>query len=219
MPDYAIVRTEKLRTTGNIGGSGQHAQRERNTPNADPERSPTNQTLRGPTTARAIVDAVKQRLKIATHQHPDPVLCLEYLFAYTPGAPVNPGRYFQDCLAWLDSKHKPENVVSAIVHNDETSPHMCAYVVPLDHRAPKVRTRNVSDGRNPDGSHRRKVITQSVGEEIWLSAATFVGSRKMLSDMQSDFARRVGRPHGLVRGVEGSRASHTSILSRPFIRC
>lgn len=213
MSNYAIMRVKKLKTTGNIGGSGQHALRERETPNADPRRFADNLTLRGPTSARGIINAVKTRLEVPTHRHNDAVICLEYLFAFSPEAKLrkDPSGYFRDSVAWLDQLHGPENVVSAVVHHDETSPHLCAYVVPIHHRGGTERKRNVADGRNPDGTQRRKVITQVVGEEVWLSAAAYVGSKKKLSDMQTDFARRVGRPHGLVRGVERSRATHTTI--------
>lgn len=213
MSNYAIMRVEKLKTTGNIGGSGQHAFRERETPNADPRRCADNLTLRGPSSARGIIAAVNARLEVPTHRHHDAVICLEYLFAFSPDASLrkDPSGYFRDCVAWLDQLHGPENVVSAVVHHDETTPHLCAYVVPIHHRGGTERKRNVADGRNPDGSQRRKVITQVVGDEVWLSAAAYVGSKKKLSDMQTDFARRVGRPHGLVRGVERSRATHTTI--------
>jgi Plasmid recombination enzyme. len=38
----------------------------------------------------------------------------------------------------------------------------------------------------------------------------FLGGRKLLSDMQTDFANRVSHI-GLERGIEGSRAKHTKI--------
>lgn len=213
MSNYAIMRVNKLKKTGNIGGSGQHAFRERNTPNADPRRLGDNQTLRGPTSARGIIEAVQERLKVPKHRHDDAVLALEYLFTFSPEASIrsDPSGYFKACLAWLDELHRAENVVSAVVHNDETTPHLCAYVVPIHHREGRERKRNVADGRNPDGTQRRKVITQVVGEEVWLSAAAYIGSKKKLSQLQTDFAKKVGRPHGLVRGVEGSRATHTTI--------
>jgi flagellar biosynthesis GTPase FlhF len=43
-----------------------------------------------------------------------------------------------------------------------------------------------------------------------LSAKDFLGGRKILSAMQTDFAERVGKRVGLERGVEGSKAKHTT---------
>ena len=44
-----------------------------------------------------------------------------------------------------------------------------------------------------------------------LNCRAFYGARDALSTMQSDFAEQVGVKHGLERGLEGSRARHTSI--------
>ena len=42
--------------------------------------------------------------------------------------------YFSDALRYLQDKHGAENVVYAGIHRDETTPHMYAYIVPLDER-------------------------------------------------------------------------------------
>jgi hypothetical protein len=44
-----------------------------------------------------------------------------------------------------------------------------------------------------------------------LNAKSFLGGKATLSAMQTDFAEKVGRAHGLERGLEGSRATHTTI--------
>lgn len=44
-----------------------------------------------------------------------------------------------------------------------------------------------------------------------LNAKRFLGGRATLSAMQTDFASKVGRRHQLERGLEGSRAHHTTI--------
>jgi flagellar biosynthesis GTPase FlhF len=43
-----------------------------------------------------------------------------------------------------------------------------------------------------------------------LSAKDFLGGRKVLTQMQTEFAEHVGKPAGLQRGVEGSKATHTT---------
>lgn len=57
------------------------------------------------------------------------------------------------------------------IHRDETTPHLYAYIVPIDER-----------GR--------------------LNCRAFYGGAGALRLMQTDFAERVGRKHGLERGVE-----------------
>jgi hypothetical protein len=83
-------------------------------------------------------------------------------------------------VAWLKAKHGAENVIATAVHRDETSPHLVAYVVPLD-------------------------------DQGKLNAKAFLGGKAKLSAMQTDFADSVGRKHGLERGLEGSKATHTAI--------
>ena len=88
--------------------------------------------------------------------------------------------YFTDALAWLKERHGAENLIYAGIHRDETTPHLYAYVVPLD----------------PQGK---------------LNCRHFLGGAKALSQMQTDFAERVGQRHGLQRGIEGSKARHTTV--------
>lgn len=212
MGPYAILRVEKLRRMGNVGGSGQHTFREVDTPNADPARADFNTVLKGPDTASGIVQAVRQRAALATHKAKDAVPCLEYLCAFSPGAPVRDvPQYFRDALAWLEAQHGEANVVGAVVHDDETTPHMCAYVVPLVHRPAGTRLRNVAGGRDAEGNRRRKIIEQRVEESTWLSAAAYVGSRRKLAAMQTSYAQEVARKHGLKRGIPGSRARHIKV--------
>jgi hypothetical protein len=57
---YAILRTEKLKTMGNIAASLSHNYRNRPTPNADPYRTVNNQhDLK---TAGQVLDGIKNRL-------------------------------------------------------------------------------------------------------------------------------------------------------------
>lgn len=44
-----------------------------------------------------------------------------------------------------------------------------------------------------------------------LNAKKWLGGRTTLSKMQTDFAERVGKPHGLERGIEGSKAKHITV--------
>ena len=104
-------------------------------------------------------------------------------------------------------------MVSAVIHYDEYTPHMTVYVVPIHEKGGKPRQFNVADGRNPDGTHRRKTITKIVGAERWLSAKAYVGSKQQLSDMQTEFHEQVSSNYGLARGIKGSRAVHQTVKS------
>ena len=127
---YAILRVAKLKTFGQIGGSLSHTFRTRDTPNADPARTPLNEH-HGPQTPAEIQAAFKEILP--EKRRSDAVLGLEYLITFSPefGQENNGSKYFEDARRWLIDRHGAENVISTHVHRDETTPHMVAYVVPM----------------------------------------------------------------------------------------
>ena len=183
MSKYAILRTQKLKATGAVWRSLKHAFREQPTPNADPERVANNAHL-GASSAREAMEKVRARLP--EKRRKDAVLAIEYLITASPEAMNGMGSngctaYFNDALKWLKQRHGGANVVYSGVHRDESTPHMYAYVVPLDE----------STGR--------------------LNARRWLGGSKALSEMQTDFAATVGARHGLERGIKGSRAKHERV--------
>ena len=179
---YAILRTQKLKSGYAVRRSLMHAFREQDTPNADASLTPENTHFRA-----SDVDEALERFnaRLPKKVRSNAVLAIEYLVTGSPEAIHGKTRqeqdaYFSDALKWLETRHGKENVVYAGVHRDETTPHMYAYVVPLDERGK-------------------------------LNCRSFLGGAKALGEMQTDFAKRVGLAHGLERGIEGSKARHTSI--------
>ena len=179
---YAILRTQKLKATGAVWRSLKHAFREQPTPNADPDKAAKNEHV-GATSAAEAMQKVRDRLP--EKRRKDAVLAIEYLITASPEAMQEMGgksaAYFNDALKWLRERHGRANVVYAGVHRDESTPHMYAYVVPLDE----------STGR--------------------LNARRWLGGSKALSEMQTEFANVVGAQHGLERGIKGSKAVHQRV--------
>jgi hypothetical protein len=77
---YAILRTAKLKSFGEIGGSLSHNYRTRPTPNADPTRTPDNS--HSVSKSYLVMDGIKQRLPDKVRSNA--VLCLEYLITASP---------------------------------------------------------------------------------------------------------------------------------------
>lgn len=179
---YAILRTQKLKSGIAVRRSMKHAFREQDTPNADPGRTPDNTHIG----AKSVDEALQRfNARLPEKVRKNAVLAVEYLITASPEdmkgkTRVEQDAYFRDGLEWLKRRHGVENIVYAGVHRDETTPHMYAYVVPLDRQSK-------------------------------LNCRSFLGGAQALSEMQTEFAREVGKQHGLERGVEGSRARHTSI--------
>jgi hypothetical protein len=206
---YIILRTAKQKTDGNIATLGQHLQRTRDTPNADPDLTHQNLILRG--SADLLAD-VKSRLKEIEPTNGEPrknaVLCIEHLIAvspdflhftkddgnYSPRYSADPVASLQPdsqldadrlsglverTLAWLDKRYGLENVVNVQLHLDESSPHIHATVVPVDERGK-------------------------------LNCRAFLGGREKMRAMQTSIAEEMA-PLGLIRGVEGSKAHHQDV--------
>ena len=132
--NYAILRTAKLKTMGNIGGSLAHSYRTIETPNADPNRTPNNYHI------VATLDAVKQAIKdrLPEKRRSDAVLCIEYLITASPewdGWGTNKeNEFFKRSGQWLIDKHGEENIAGVSIHRDISTPQLVAYVVPIDQR-------------------------------------------------------------------------------------
>lgn len=132
---YAILRAAKLKTPGNIASSVSHTFRNRETLNADPSLTPENEHL-GVTSAEEVTQGITARLP--EKRRSDAVLAIEYFVGVSPeafkdGTFTDGGKkYFSNALDWLKDRHGAENVISAHIHRDETTPHMVVYVVPRD---------------------------------------------------------------------------------------
>jgi hypothetical protein len=178
---FAILRTAKLKSFGEIGGSLSHTYRTRPTHNSDPTRRKDNE--HDVAEASLVMDAIKNRMPEKIRKNA--VLCIEYLFTGSPewdGWGTDKEKtYFDKAVEFLKARHGAENVVATSIHRDETTPHLVAYVVPIDERGK-------------------------------LNAREFLGGRDKLSAMQTSFADKV-KDLGLERGLEGSKARHTTIKS------
>lgn len=181
MSNYAILRVRK-RGMAQAAAMARHALREASTPNADPAKV-TENTVMGPSTAAGVMADL--RAKLPEKRRKDAVPCIELFIGASPEAMRAMTRkqqdaYFKRALGWIGERFGGKgNMVSAVVHRDETTPHMQVLLVPL------------LDGK--------------------LNAKRLVGNRGDMQQMQTDFAEKVGAPHGLRRGEKGSRAKHTSI--------
>jgi hypothetical protein len=181
---YAILRTAKLSKISNISSSASHNFRERKTDNADPTLTPKNQTS-GAQNTHEVIQAVKARLATVPTVRKNAVLAVEYFIGASPEFFKTQSQeareaYFDNAEKWLIERHGKENLIAFTRQYDETSPHACAYVVPIDARGK-------------------------------LNASHFLDGREKLTQMQTEFAETCGKKFGLKRGIEGSKATHTTI--------
>lgn len=193
---FAIVRTAKLKSAGNIGGLNAHMTRTMDVPNADPDLAKYNSRPIGSTDLNADVQARLLEAGI-TKTRKGAVLAVEHLMTASPEhfdskvKLTDSGEkqlwmhgdrwqaFEKASIEWLQERYGKENLVNVTVHKDETSPHLHAVIVPID-----------SKGK--------------------LNCRDFLGGRDKLRDLQTSFAEKV-KPQGLERGIEGSKAQHQAV--------
>ena len=134
MARYAIMRLQK-RGMSAAAGMARHALREANVTNADPQLRAQNRILVGPKTAAGVMSEIRARLP--ERRRKDSVPVIEFFIGGSPEAlrhleTEHQDRYFEHSLKWIAKRFGGrENIVSAVVHCDETTPHMQVLVVPL----------------------------------------------------------------------------------------
>lgn len=181
---FAILRTAKLKTPGNVAASASHIERTRPTSNADAERTHLNRWLVGGpgmyASAKTVWDKVPKKRSDAVH-------AFEVLMSASPEAMQAPDfdldKWAAQSSAWMAKQFKGAVIVGACLHMDEATPHIQAIIVPT--------------ALKPDGT-------------LQLNCKKYLGSAAKLSAMQTSYAKAVENL-GLERGIQGSKAKHTRI--------
>ncbi len=167
---YTVCRIQKIKDWGTLASSELHTTRERNTPNANP--AVHNIRLIGEKSDPDLVTMFKAKIgnqKIRSNA----VLGVEFVLSasaeyFRPDDPSIAGTYNQkrlDDFAFFTTKWLKQSwgdrIVRCELHLDEVTPHIHAYLVPLDERG-KLNCR-----------------------------ALFGGTRERLSELQDSFAAAV----------------------------
>lgn len=127
---FVVLRHIKHHSMGTIGASSSHTMRTKPTPNAAPH-GPAPEVWIG---SDKPVDDV--RVALPEKRRKNAVLALEYVVTASPEffekAPEKQWRsYLQDQVDMLKAYYGQENVVSAVLHLDEKTPHLAVQIVPL----------------------------------------------------------------------------------------
>lgn len=193
---FAIYRCTKLKTIGAISGSAAHNCRSRPTPNADATRTASNIQLIGfggsiPQPSE-FVNEWQCRTAGAKRKR-DAVLLQELFLGTSPEFYVSADspesraalleKWQVRAVRWLQEQFG-DLVLGATLHIDETTPHIAAYVLPLQ--------------KAKDGT-------------TWLSAKKLFNPLT-ITKQQDTYAAALAEL-GLARGIAGSRAKHSSLRS------
>lgn len=197
---FAILRVAKIKTAGGAGALSAHIERTMDVPNSDEELRHYNKRHFG---SGDLWHDIKQKLNDngITEVRKNGVYALEFLMTASPehfnfhkvrnedgsvelkGIVKNWHEFQKKSASWLAKEFGKDNIVNFTTHFDEQSPHIHAVVMP---------------------------ITQGKNGKKKLSAKSFIDGREKLRALQDSFAE-VHKESGLKRGLEGSKAKHTTV--------
>lgn len=213
---YVVLHLDKA--PGNEAAMTAHIARTKIPTNASPERTCLNEELiEFPEEVADRTEAINYRLehagltrKIGTNQ----VRVIRVMLTGSHDAMKRieeEGRLPEWCadnLAWLRETFGAENVVSAVVHRDESTPHIHAAVVPIV-TGERRKARTVASESPSKRHYRPKPAARP------RLCADDVMSRVRLKQYQDSYAAAMSK-YGLERGIDGSEARH--ITTQEFYR-
>lgn len=135
-PANLLVRFAKLKGPTAALRAARHNLRELAlTPNITPGQQHLNFVLLGHQTADAVNAAYKAQLEAAgiDKLRVDAVRLIEALVSLPVGIHDDESAYFQAALDWMATEFGSANLLSAVVHKDESAQHMHVLIVPLVH--------------------------------------------------------------------------------------
>lgn len=180
---FAIMRCKKLASMGSVAASLKHAYRERETLNADTTRTPENEHSEARSTSEAMG---KLREKLPEKRRKDAVLAVEYLMTASP--------------EWWKTATQ-EQQAQFFQHSKDW--------LAQKYGADRIITATIH--RDETSPHLSAFVIP-LTQDGRLSAKEFIGNRDQMRRDQTSFAEKV-QDLGLERGIEGSKARHTTIAA------
>lgn len=203
---YAVLHLEKA--SGTDSGMSAHIERTITPKNADPSRTHLNRELIPfPDGVQSRTVAIQHRLDAANLKRKIGKNQVRAIRALLTGSPEDMKRiqeegrldeWCNDNLKWLRTTFGKENVVSAVLHMDETTPHIHATLIPI-----VTGERRKAKAELPDTKRKYKKKDATANR----LCADDVMTRVKLKAYQDSYAKSMQR-YGLKRGIEGSEARH-----------
>lgn len=203
---YAVLHLDKAK--GADSGMSAHIERTIHPKNADPTRTHLNRELiQFPEGVASRTQAIQHRLDTAGMKRKigkNQVQAIRILLTGTHEDMMQiekEGRlddWCQDNIDWLRKTYGSDNVVSVVLHMDESTPHLHATVIPIVETERKRKKKEEEVKR----TYRKKSPAPRL-------CADDVMSRTKLKNYQNTYAAAMQK-YGLQRGIEGSEAQHIS---------
>lgn len=203
---YAVLHMEKA--SASDSGMSAHIERTVAPKNADAERTHLNrEMITFPDGVQNRTQAIQHRLDTAGLQRKigkNQVRAVRILLTGSPDdmkrieQTGNLNEWCKDNLNWLRKTYGADNIVSAVLHLDETTPHIHATMIP-------IVTGERRKKKSEEQSGKKKYRTKN--SDNTRLCADDVMSRVKLKEYQNTYAEQMAK-FGLQRGIEGSEAKH-----------
>ena len=239
---YQVLRIEKFSKgdLGKIGAETERAAKRHRNEDIDSERTPLNYYFKK--SEGGLNAQWKQTMQDlnATFKETKKAVAFEGVIitsdkaffeehGYVPGEPLplELQKFFADSYAFLKRQigyhGGDQNILSAAVHLDETTPHLQIYYIPVVDEGRKKVYAKGADGkvlRNEKGSpvqakdkNGKSLYERTQLEQPKICSSEFWeqrGAQASFGNLQDEFHEQVARYYGLERGEVGSNKKHTT---------
>ena len=206
---FAVLHIQKPK--GNDAGTTAHIERTVHPANADPERTHLNKHLiEYPDGVENQTQAIQHRIETAGIRRKishNQVRALRITLSGTPEdmqriqAEGRLDEWCDDNVKWLQDTFTTDNLVSAVLHMDEKTPHIHATIVPI-----VIGKRRKEREKKKQNDPAKKKYRKKPANTIRLCADD-VMTRENLERFQDTYAEVMNK-YGLQRGIRGSEARH-----------
>lgn len=206
---FVVLHMEKAH--GTDAGTTAHIERTVMPSNADPMRTHLNRELVNLPDGMNRTQAIQHRLDTAGLKRKIGKNQVRAIHINLSGSPENmqfiqsEGRldeWCKDNMKWLGDTFGKENIVSAVLHLDETTPHIHATLVPI---VTGERRKAKNEAAKNTGKKKYKKNNTNAAR----LCADDVMTRIKLKEYQDTYALAMAK-YGLQRGINGSEARHTT---------
>lgn len=195
---FAICRVGKISSAAKAGKADAHNERTYEVKNADPERRHLNGEFIDQT-GRSTWELANERIEqMGIKPKADAVRVVEFMLSaspdfFEPDQDIRVSAYFAANLKFMQERYGA-NLLKFTLHQDESTPHFQAMIVPITDVAKTVTLKN--------GEEHTRTGHRLTAAELF--------NPKTLRELQTDYAQAMA-PFGLSRGMEKSPARHQDI--------